>query len=224
MAALARRVDAAAPQLRIRAAYLDHHGPTIAETAEELTPGGGGAVVVVPVLLSRAFHARVDIPAAARELGELTARRVLVAGPLGPDPALGQAVGELLDGRPETRVLVYLAGSSRTEAIADLVAALHFGLPGGRGYAFATLDEHLPLGDAIDRLRQTRPRTDATVAGIVGVAAMIAEGILRDRMVQRCRDHGIPFADGVLADTDALAALILRRVHEAIDADDHARE
>lgn len=41
---------------------------------------------------------------------------------------------------------------------------------------------------------------------------MIADGVLRDRMVRRSAEHGIPFADGVLAQTDALTELVLRRI------------
>jgi sirohydrochlorin ferrochelatase len=203
VAALRGRVAAAAPHLRVRAAYLDHHGPSVGETARDRA-GHDGEITLVPVLLTRAFHARVDIPAAATELSEGSGRCVRITDALGPDPLLARALEELLAQRSECQVVVFLAGSSRHEAVDELVAQLRADLMPERRYAFATLDDHLPLTTA---LRELDVR-----AGVVGVSAMIAEGVLRDRMVRRCAERGIPFAAGVLADTGSLTRLVLDRV------------
>lgn len=48
-------------------------------------------------------------------------------------------------------------------------------MPPGPRYAYATLDDYLPLDTAVDRLPGG--------AQVVGVSAMLAEGVLRDRMV-----------------------------------------
>ena len=203
VAALRGRVAAAAPHLRVRAAYLDHHGPSVGETARDLA-GHDGEITLVPVLLTRAFHARVDIPAAATELSEGSGRCVRITDALGPDPLLAPALEELLAQRSECQVVVFLAGSSRHDAVDDLIRSLTMSLTPERAYAFATLDDYLPLPAALKGLGRA--------ADTIAVSAMIADGVLRDRMVRRSAEHGIPFADGVLAQTDALTELVLRRI------------
>jgi len=211
VSSLVCRVAAAAPHLAVRAAYLDHHPPSVAEVGARLAEvgdaDGRGPVALVPVLLTRAFHVRVDVPAAAQVLAEASGREILTTDALGPDVLLARALEELLRQRSECQVVVYLAGSSRRDAVDELVERLRADLIPERRYAFATLDDHLPLTTA---LRQLDVR-----AGVVGVSAMIAEGVLRDRMMRRCAERGIPFAAGVLADTDSLTRLLLDRVDAA---------
>ena len=197
------RVAAADAHQQVRAAYLDHHAPSVADLGAELAPGSG-VITLVPLLLTAAFHVRVDVPAAAAQLTASTGRPVRTTAALGPDPLVAQAISELLDQRSEAQVLIYLAGSSQTEAVDELIASLHASLPPERRFAVATLDEYRPLAAALRDLGGTE--------GVVGVSAMIADGVLRDRMVARCAAHGIPFADGVLARTDALARLVAGRI------------
>ncbi len=151
----------------------------------------------------------MDVPAAAGRLAATSGRPVVVADALGPDPLIGVALGDLLGAPAPPRVLVYLAGSSRVEAVEEVVAGLRPGLPPGiRAVAAATVDDRLPLTAALERL--------GGPAGVVAVSCMIAEGVLRDRMVQRCALNGIPMVDGVLADTPALADLVIQRVRESL--------
>lgn len=197
------RVAAAAPWLRVRAAYLDHHGPTVTETAAALT-GPQGPAVVVPALVTRAYHSRIDIPRAASELARLSGRAMITTEALGTHRALAEGVRELLGGRPEPRAVVMLAGSTETDAVDDIVSGLRAGLGRERTYAFATLDDHLPIDAAVDDFGSTD--------GVVAVAAVIADGVLRDRMARRCAARGIPLVDGALARTRALVDLVLSRV------------
>ena len=46
---------------------------------------------------------------------------------------------------------------------------------------------------------------------VVAVSFMVAEGILRDRMVERCRALGVDMVPGALARTSALADLVIAR-------------
>ncbi|HNQ08083.1 MAG TPA: CbiX/SirB N-terminal domain-containing protein [Tetrasphaera sp.] len=208
--ALAARVAVLDPGREVRIAYLDHHGPTPGHIGHVLSVAGADRdVVVVPALLSRAFHVEVDVPDAAAALATAYGRRVLLADALGPDAAIGEAIGELLRrDRPSADVVVvYVAGSSRRAAVDELLAAIAAGVPPGPHYAFATLDDYKPLDDAVGHLNGG--------AQVVGVSAMLAEGVLRDRMVARCRADGIPFVGGVLGDTDAVARLVLARAAAA---------
>jgi len=204
IAALAHRVAVAAPHVVVHTAYLDHHPPRIADVADAVGDTGSGPIGLVPLLLTQAFHARVDIPAAARELGLRTGRSVVVSAALGPHPLLGSAVGELLDQRGENRAVVLLGGSSRTAAVDDLVAQLRSTLPPVRTYAFATLDDHLPIDAALTALGRAE--------GVVAVTGILADGVLRDRMVRACAQRGVGVAAGVLADTDAVTRLVLQRM------------
>ena len=56
-----RRLD-----LRINVAYLDHQRPSLADLAQQ---DPGEDVLVVPLLLSNAFHARFDVPKVMAESG-----------------------------------------------------------------------------------------------------------------------------------------------------------
>ncbi|HKD96235.1 MAG TPA: CbiX/SirB N-terminal domain-containing protein, partial [Micromonosporaceae bacterium] len=79
--ALARAVAARMPGVDVHAAFLELTGPHLADVLDGL---GGRPAVVVPLLLTPAYHARTDLPgvvAAARSAGA----RVEVAGVLGPD-------------------------------------------------------------------------------------------------------------------------------------------
>lgn len=194
----------------VRLAFLDHHGPTIAEAAAALREGGPGPVVVMPILLTRAYHARVDAPTAVADLAEASGREVLLAPALGPHPLLGTAVGELLGVPAPGRILLYLAGSARDTAVTELIAVLRDSLPAGASSAVATLDERWPLAAAVDRL--------GGPDGVVAVGVVIAGGVLRDRMAQRCEAVGIPMVAGVLARTAALADLVLLRARESLSA------
>lgn len=192
----------------VAVAYLDHHGPTIADVGARLATAAA-PVVLVPVLLTDAYHAGVDVPAAAARLTDASGRPVVTAAALGPDPLIGTATVELLGDPPPSRLLVYLSGGSRVAAVDDLVGDLGRALPGAvREYAFASLDDRRPLAAALERLGGPE--------GVVAVACVLARGVLRDRMAQRCRRSGIRLVDGVLAGTEALADLVLLRADRAM--------
>jgi hypothetical protein len=46
---------------------------------------------------------------------------------------------------------------------------------------------------------------------VVAVAFMVAEGVLRNRMAERCLAAGVDLVPGALGDTRAAAALVLGR-------------
>ncbi len=196
------RVAALAPHLRPRVASLDHHRPTIGDAAAALK-GGAGPIVVVPALVTRAYHARVDVPTAAGELATRSGRRVITTDSLGPHPLLAVGVGELVAGHAGD-VIIFLGGSTQPGAIEEVVDVLSAYLPAIRRYAFATLDGRLPLQEAIDDL--------AGPADVTAVGAVLADGVLRDRMARQCAAYGIELVPGVLARTEAIARLVLARV------------
>lgn len=55
------------PDLPIEAAFLDHCRPRFDKVVDKLVRKGHEEIVVVPMLLSEAYHARVDVPSAVAE-------------------------------------------------------------------------------------------------------------------------------------------------------------
>ncbi|GIG60804.1 hypothetical protein Lfu02_51760 [Longispora fulva] len=60
---LALAVSAARPGLDVRVAYLDHAWPRPGEVLADLAASGTPSAVVVPLLLTSAYHGTVDVPA-----------------------------------------------------------------------------------------------------------------------------------------------------------------
>jgi sirohydrochlorin ferrochelatase len=58
------QVRALRPDLRVEVAFLDHCAPSPARVFDKLVQAGFDEAVVVPLLLTEAFHARVDVPTA----------------------------------------------------------------------------------------------------------------------------------------------------------------
>lgn len=121
MNAIADRLRAVLPEVGVGVAYLDHHGPDVSTAAAAL----GGRVRAVPMLLSHAFHHRVDVPGA---VAKARARGVLIelADALGPDPRLLTAAAERLravGARPGPGTGLVLAYAGTTDSAA--AAAVH---------------------------------------------------------------------------------------------------
>lgn len=118
VAALLDRVRLARPDVPVRVAYLDHCAPTLGQALDGL-----GAAVVLPLLLTEAYHSRVDLPAALNEARARDPRlRVRYGTTLGPHPLLLPALERRLSeagvpaGDPDTAVVLVSAGSSDARA------------------------------------------------------------------------------------------------------------
>jgi sirohydrochlorin ferrochelatase len=62
--ALTEMVACMRPDLRVATAFLDHVGPSFDDVVDRLVAEGHQEIVVVPLLLSEAYHAKVDVPRA----------------------------------------------------------------------------------------------------------------------------------------------------------------
>ncbi|MFD6400320.1 sirohydrochlorin chelatase [Nocardia sp. NPDC060249] len=95
MAAVVAEVAAARPDIPVRLAFLDLSTPSVDEVVDDLAAQGHTDVIVVPLLLGNAFHARVDLPALLAEATRRHPRlRLTQAAVLGPDPLLIAAVAD----------------------------------------------------------------------------------------------------------------------------------
>lgn len=175
---------------RVRVAYLEHEPPSAAEVGAGLV----GDVRVVPMLITPAYHARVDVPEAVRLLGSAGAR-VHLGAPLGGHPGLIRAVAERLVAAghdPAAGVVLVAGGNSDGSALRALHELLDAHAPGTwRGCALTQLDEAPPA--------------------VPVMAFTLAEGVLHDRVGEWAASHGNPFVRGGLADTEAALDVLAER-------------
>ncbi|WP_195908235.1 sirohydrochlorin chelatase [Nostocoides sp. HKS02] len=203
---LAAHVRERIPGRAVHTAYLDHHPPSPSDAAAVLA----GPAVVVPVLLTPAYHATVDVPTAVAEMNRGAGVDVGLADPLGPHHLLLEAAEELLAAEgmlpsPGTAVILYAAGASDSAAVRTVAETIAASPRQGWGpWAVAALDGGTRLDDVLRGLPDEVERT-------VAVSFMVAEGVLRDRMAQACGRHGVTMVHGALARTSAVARLVLER-------------
>ena len=181
--ALARAVRRARPGWSVRASYLDHEGPRPLDVLAALP---GGRAVLVPLLLTAAYHGRVDLPAVIREAATLPVR-VSATDVLGPaSPVLLSAICRRLPSAGLDAVVLAAAGTRDDEArqtVADAAGALgrRLGLPSAVSYASG------PGPRADEAVRALR----AAGARRVGMAAyFLAPGLLHDSSVAAAREAG----------------------------------
>jgi sirohydrochlorin ferrochelatase len=68
--ALVAELRATRPDLRIEAAFLELSRPSFSTVVDRLVRAGYDEIVVVPLLLTEAYHAKVDVPSAIRAATE----------------------------------------------------------------------------------------------------------------------------------------------------------
>ncbi|KAK1182891.1 sirohydrochlorin chelatase [Streptomyces sp. NBS 14/10] len=219
VAALCARARSLRAGLRVEAAFLDFNAPRVGQVLDRLAAEGAHDIVALPLLLTRAFHAKADIPAVLREA---TARhlglRVRQAEVLGPSPLLTRALERRLyeaglrpGDRRSTGVVLASAGSTDPEAIAVIAEIArewrHTGWCAVRpAFASASLPR---TEDAVRALRAEGVRRVAVAPYV------IAPGRLPDRIAHGAREAGADVLAGVLGPAPELARLLLRRYDEA---------
>lgn len=212
------RLAAARPGLRVEVGYLDFCVPSVPLALERLAAEGVREVIALPLLLTRAFHARTDIPAVLREVtAGLPGLRVRQAAVLGPSPLLTATLERRLGEagvrpgeRRSTGVVLAAAGSSDPEAGAVIAGVAREWERAGGWFAvrpaFASAAGPR-VGDAIRALRAAGARRVAVAPYV------LAPGRLPDRIAA-----GAGPADTVaqvLGAAREVVSLILRRYEEA---------
>jgi sirohydrochlorin ferrochelatase len=118
------RIRALRPDLPVRLGHIELNEPLLDDTLAGLRPGTD--VVLVPLLLSRGYHVKQDIPQALAAAPHLRGR---IAGPLGPHPLLAEALhGRLVEagwrtprgaGAARAGVVLAAAGSRDPDSARD---------------------------------------------------------------------------------------------------------
>ncbi|MFG2680883.1 sirohydrochlorin chelatase [Streptomyces sp. NPDC048392] len=212
--ALVRRVRALRPDVRVETGFLDFNIPSVQGVLESLETEGVRDVVALPLLLTRAFHAKADIPAV---LAAAPPRlRVRQADVLGPSPLLLAALERRLyeagltpADKSSTGVVLASAGSSDPEAIAVIAEIArewrHTGWCAVRpAFASASLPR---TEDAVRRLR------DLGCARVAVAPYVLAPGFLPDRIARGAAGADV-LAD-VLGPAPEVARVLLKRYEAA---------
>ncbi|MFF0561400.1 sirohydrochlorin chelatase [Streptomyces sp. NPDC004266] len=217
--ALVRRAGALRPGLRVETAFLDFNLPSVPGVLDRLAADGVREVVALPLLLTRAFHAKADIPAVLRQAPpSLSVRQAEV---LGPSPLLIAAVERRLHeagltpaDKPATGVVLASAGSTDPEAIAVIAETARELRRTGwcsvrPAFASAVFAGGVPrTEDAVRALR-----LEPGVRRVAVAPYVIAPGRLPDRIAAGATGADV-LAD-VLGPSPELAHLLLDRYDEA---------
>lgn len=218
--ALGRAVAAARPGLDVRTAYLDHAGPRPGEVLAGFAATGHARAVVVPLLLTCAYHGRVDLPqvlATAAASGiDLAVRISDVLGPVAgvvPAPLLAALRRRLDEAGPGgyDAVVLAAAGTRDAEARQTVVATARtlgaaLGVPCLAGYASGASPT---AGEAAAELRGQGARR-------VAVAAyFLAPGRLYAAAADSARAAGAVAVAQPLGSARELAHLVLARLDAA---------
>ena len=193
------------PDLDVRGAFLDLCAPRLNDVLR-------GPAVVVPLLLGKAYHARVDVPAAVAE----SRVPAVVADVLGPDPRLESAALRRLSeagvdfGDRSLGVVLAGAGSSHAaanEAVARVARrwARESGWAGVEAAFASTAAPDVP--SAIARLRARGARRIAVASWF------LAPGLLPDKVASLAGDALIA---APLGDDVEVAQLVLDRYDYAL--------
>lgn len=209
---LLERVRELRPRLSVRLGHIELNEPLLPDTLAAL---GTGRAVLVPLLLSRGYHVKQDIPQAAADASRLHTR---TAGPLGPHPLLVEALyARLVEAgwrdqrraRNGTGVVLAAAGSRDSESAADtrrtadMLSERLGGVPVLPAYASAaspTVPEAL-------RALTARGRHRLAVASY-----FTAPG----RFATQCAERAPWIASDPLGAHPALARLLLHRYDQAL--------
>jgi sirohydrochlorin ferrochelatase len=204
--------------LAVHAAYLGHAAPSPSQVLGALP---AGPVVVLPLLLTDAYHSKTDLPAVLRAASGRSrgALRVSYGDPLGPDPLLIGALERRLAetgvpaGAAHTSVVLAAAGSSDPDAcaaVADLAARWR-ALRGWRDVVPAYASAAEPTtGAAVAALRAGgAPR-------VVVASYLVSPGRFADQIREQALMAGAREVSAVLGPAPELACLVLSRYKAAL--------
>jgi len=211
------------PALDARTAYLGHAPPSVAQVLSALAGAAAPPrrVVVLPLLLTAAYHSEVDLPALVDEArAALPGVAISYGEPLGPHPLLLRALdrrlaesGALAWPAGDTVVVLAAAGSGRPGANAAItrVAAQWQAASGWRAVvpAYAAAASPAPGEAVAGLLRAGAPR-------VVVATYLLAPGVFADQVAASALRAGAATVSGVLGAAPEVAEIIVRRYAEAI--------
>ena len=222
----AARVRAAARGLAglgVRGAFLGHAPPAPLQVLTALAGDGGGKgdVVVLPLLLTAAYHSGTDIPGVLAEAtAALPGLQIRYGEPLGPHPGLVRALERRLAEAGQdpgtdpsgTAVVLASAGSSQPAANAA-ITRMASGWQASRGWfavrpAFASAASPTPAEAVADLLRGGARR-------VVVASYLLAPGLFADRIRESSLAAGAAAVSAPLGAAPDVADVLLDRYQQA---------
>jgi sirohydrochlorin ferrochelatase len=213
--ALEAEVKTTRPDLRIEPAFLDLSKPSFGTVVDRLVRAGYDEIVAVPLLLTEAYHARVDVP---EVVAEATARheglRIRATRVLGLEPVFLEVLDRRMrEALKQARVreldaLVLAAAGSSDQLANQAVARLarlwgaKHKLPTVAAYASAAPPA---TGEAVRAFR-TQGRRHVAVGSL-----FLAPGTLPDRAAELAREAGAVAVSAPLGADPEVARVILAR-------------
>lgn len=225
--ALLAEVRLARPDLDVHVAYLDHSRPSLGEAL-----AGLDEAIVLPLLLTEAYHSRVDIPAAlaaVRAPARLRdhegragqpAARVVQGATLGPHPLLVASLERRLSeagveiGDPGTAVVLVSAGSSDARANA-IISRMAREWVRARGWhsvtaAYASAASPTPEQAVLGLLATGCPDR------VVVAPYLLASGHFADKVRRTSLSAGAQAVADPLGPAPELVTVLLERYAEAV--------
>jgi sirohydrochlorin ferrochelatase len=205
--------------VQVLTSYLDHAPPTPVKVLDGLAAEGAGAAVVLPLLLTAAYHSKIDIPGVLSTVAARHPRfRMRTAATLGPHPMLLLALERRLAeagveiGDPSTAVVLVSAGSSDPSANAVIEAMARSW--SARGWwavrpAYASAARPTPA-EAVRSLHE------AGAPRVVVASYFLAPGYFADKVAAESLAAGATTVSPVLGAAPELAEIILQRYTETL--------
>jgi sirohydrochlorin ferrochelatase len=221
----ARAAAAGYPGLDVRAAYLGHAAPTLAQVLDAVD----GAAVVLPLLLTAAYHSKTDIPKVLHEVRRARPRLGISYGrPLGPHPLLRRALerrlAEAADGEPpsastaaqsaSTTVIVLAAAGSSDPAANAVITEQAERWQAERGWravlpAYASAASPTPP-EAVAAARRSGARR------VLVASYLLCPGVFADQVRSDCLAAGAGGVSPVLGAAPEIADIVLGRYAESL--------
>jgi sirohydrochlorin ferrochelatase len=228
----ARAAAAGYPGLDVRAAYLGHAAPTLAQALGAVD----GAAVVLPLLLTAAYHSKTDIPKVLHEVRRARPRFGISYGrPLGPHPLLRRALerrlAEAADGEPpsastaaqsasmtaqsaSTTVIVLAAAGSSDPAANAVITDQATRWQAERGWravlpGYASAASPTPA-EAVAAARRSGARR------VLVASYLLCPGVFADQVRSDCLAAGADAVSPVLGAAPEIADIVLGRYAESL--------
>jgi sirohydrochlorin ferrochelatase len=220
--ALVGEVRAMRPDLRIEPAFLDLSKPSFQTTVDKLVRAGYDEIVVVPLLLTEAFHAKVDVPeaidaaTARHENLKIRGTRVLGLEPVFLEVLDRQLRTALKEARVRELDALVLAAAGSSDALANQAVARLARLWGAKHKlptvaAFASAAPPA-TGEAVRQFRAEGRRHIA-----VG-SLFLAPGRLPDRAAELALEAGaVAVSEPLGADPEVARTILARYAVGAVE-------
>lgn len=220
--ALAGLVADMRPDLRVEPAFLELASPSHVEVIDRLASEGVEEIVVVPLLLTRAYHAQVDVPAVVEAAVRRNPRlRVRSSDVLGVQPTFIDVLDKrlrtaLADARVRELDGLVLAAAGSSDTLANAAVARAARAWGARHHlptiaAFASAAPPA-TGEAVRALRADGRRH------IAMGSLFLAPGFLPDRAAELALEAGaVAVAAPLGVDEELVRTMLARYAVGAVD-------